>query len=224
MRNALFQLRMHLPPLPLSSNYYVHTEGEVSIDPSAAIASGVILRAATDSKIIIGAGVCIGIGSILHANQGILEVETGANLGAGVLVVGKGTIGTNACVGALTTIWNASIEPWQVVQPGCLIGDKGRQVPIISSASTEQSATDTPEITPASISTAGQEFENGQVPSSPKVMSTYIAPEDLPTTSPVAEPTLEDAHSVSGQGNLNRLLKTLFPYNNQSFNPPPEDS
>jgi carbon dioxide concentrating mechanism protein CcmN len=74
---------MHLPPLPLSSNY-VDTEGEVSIDPSATIASGVILRAATDSKIIIGAGVCIGIGSILTASQGILEVEAGANLGAGV--------------------------------------------------------------------------------------------------------------------------------------------
>ncbi len=213
---------MHLPPLPLSSNYYVYTEGEVSIDPSAAIASGVILRAATDSKIIIAAGVCIGIGSILHASQGILEVETGANLGAGVLVVGKGKIGTNACVGALTTIWNASVEPWQVVPPGSLVGDKGRQVP--QSEANDHPSTDTAEIPSGSTSTTSQVFQNGQVSSSAKVMPTYVAPEDSPTEPKAQEQNLKEGNSVYGQGNLDRLLKTLFPYNNQSFNPPPEDS
>lgn len=210
---------MHLPPLPLSSNYYVHTEGDVSIDPSAAIGSGVILRAGTDSKIIVGAGVCIGIGSILTASQGILEVEAGANLGAGVLVVGKGKIGTNACIGALTTIWNASIEPWQVVSPGSLVGNQGRQVP--TPAVVTDSVSETTELS-ASTSTT-QESLNGQDPTPKTVVpdpayvdsSTELKAED---TAPKAE------NSVYGQQNLNRLLKTLFPYNNQSFNPPTEDS
>jgi carbon dioxide concentrating mechanism protein CcmN len=211
---------MYLPPLPLSSNYYVYTEGEVSIDPSAAIGSGVILRAAIDSKIIIGAGVCIGIGSILTASQGILEVEAGANLGAGVLVVGKGKIGTNACIGALTTIWNASIEPWQVVSPGSLVGDQGRQVP--TPAVVTDSAADTPP-PPASIGTTGQESLNGQVPTPITVVSN-AAHADLSTELQAEAPTTEPGKSVYGQENLNRLLKTLFPYNSQSFNPPPEDS
>lgn len=214
---------MHLPPLPLSSNYYVHTEGEVSIDPSAAIGSGVILRAATDSKIIIGAGVCIGIGSILTASQGILEVEAGANLGAGVLMVGQGKIGTNACIGALTTIWNASIEPWQVVPPGSLVGDQGRQVPtpalVIDSVSEMTSSP------PVSIGTTDTEQEslNGQVPTSTTAVSN-TAHADSSTELQAEAPTNEAGKSVYGQENLNRLLKTLFPYNNQSFNPPPEDS
>lgn len=212
---------MHLPPLPLSSNNYVHTEGEVSIDPSAAIGSGVILRAATDSKIIIGAGVCIGIGSILTASQGILEVEACANLGAGVLMVGKGKIGTNACIGALTTIWNASIEPWQVVPPGSLVGDKGRQVP--TPALVTESVMETMPPLPASTGTTGQESLNGQVPAPTTVVS-HTAPADSSTELQAEAPMTEPEKAVYGQENLNRLLKTLFPYNNQSFNPPPEDS
>ena len=214
---------MHLPPLPLSSNYYVYMEGDVSIDPNAAIASGVILRAATDSKIIIGAGVCIGIGSIIHAQQGILEVEAGANLGAGVLVVGTGKIGINACIGALTTVWNASIEPWQVVPPGSLVGCKGRQVADVEETSTNNRDADASETTSAPASTTDQESLNGQVSPKTLVVSAAPTPEDVPTKSQVEEPTPEESLSVYGQGNLNRLLKTLFPYNNQSLNPPPED-
>lgn len=214
---------MHLPPLPLSSNNYVYTEGEVSIDPSAAIASGVILRAATDSKIIIGAGVCIGIGSILTASQGILEVEAGASLGAGVLVVGKGKIGINCCIGALTTIWNASIEPWQAVAPGSLIGDSGRKMPLSSSDTEHPTSADIP--LPTVTHTPGQESLNGQVPV-PKTEKTEGS--EITDTHSASEQQVEALNSgevnVYGQDNLNRLLKTLFPYNNQSFNPSPEDS
>jgi carbon dioxide concentrating mechanism protein CcmN len=198
-------------------------EGDVSIDPSAAIASGVILRAATDSKIIICAGVCIGIGSILHANQGILEVEAGANLGAGVLVVGKGKIGANACIGSLTTIWNASIEPWQVVPSSSLVGHNGRQVAEVSSASPTRREATVPDVTPENPSPTGQEFLNGQVLSTKAIVSPDLTDEDSPSESTAEAATPEESPSVYGQGNLNRLLKTLFPYNNQSLNPPPED-
>ena len=215
---------MHLLRLPLSSNTHVYVEGDVSIDPSAAIASGVILRAATDSKIIIGAGVCIGIGSILHANQGILVVEAGANLGAGVLVVGKGKIGANACIGALTTIWNASIEPWQVVASSSLVGDNGRQVAEVSSASSTGREATVPDVTPENPSPTAQESLNGQVLSTKAIVSPDPTKEDSPSESTAEAATPEESLSVYGQGNLNRLLKTLFPYNNQSLNPPPEDS
>ncbi len=214
---------MHLPTLPFISHSHVYVEGDVSIDASAAIAAGVILRADPDSKIIIAAGVCIGTGSLLHAHRGTLEVEACANLGAGVLVVGKGKIGGNACIGAITTIWNASIEPWQVVPPGSLVGDKGRQITDASSAPSTPPGLNVPDTNPAPSSTTTQESLNGQVVSKPVVVSSGTTKEDSPTDPKAEEPNSEAGTSVYGQGNLNRLLKTLFPYNNQSLNPPPED-
>jgi carbon dioxide concentrating mechanism protein CcmN len=214
---------MQLPTLPLISNSHVYVEGDVSIDPSAAIAAGVILRAAFDSKIIIAAGVCIGMGSILHSHQGTLEVEAGANLGAGVLVVGKGKIGANACIGAATTIWNSSIQSGQVVQAGSVVGDRGRQITDVSSTSTSTTSSDAPDPSVASTSTTSKESLNGQVAPTIAAEPTGKTNEDSPTEVKVEEPNLETGTSVYGQGNLNRLLKTLFPYTTPSLNPPPED-
>lgn len=214
---------MQLPRLPLISNFHVYVEGDVSIDPSAAIAAGVILRAAFDSKIIIAAGVCIGMGSILHSHQGTLEVEAGANLGAGVLVVGKGKIGANACIGATTTIWNSSIESGQVVAAGSVVGDRGRQITDVSLTSTSTTSSDPPETSAVSTNTTSKESLNGQLSPTSAAQSSSTANEDSPTEAKVEEPNLETGTSVYGQGNLNRLLKTLFPYTTPSLNPPPQD-
>ena len=204
---------MHLPTLSLINNSHVYVEGDVSIDPSAAIAPGVILRATPDSKIVIASGVCIGMGSILHAYQGSLEIGAGVNLGAGVLVIGNGKIGANACIGSATTIWNSSVEPGQVVAGGSVIGKNGRQVTDLSSAATSPVPVhppETPDVAPL----------NGQVPPT-KAVSPSTTDKDSPTE-PQAAPNSEAGTSVYGQGNLNRLLKTLFPYD-QSLNRPPED-
>ncbi|MBE9198382.1 MULTISPECIES: transferase [unclassified Nodularia (in: cyanobacteria)] len=119
---------MSVPPLHLSNNFDSYTSGEVTIHPSAVLAPGVILQAAVNSKMIIGPGVCIGMGSILQVSEGTLEVEAGANLGAGFLMVGKGKIGANACVGSATTVFNCSIEPGKVIPPGSILGDTSRQI------------------------------------------------------------------------------------------------
>lgn len=125
---------MPLPPLHTVSNQ-IYTNGNVTIQEGAVIAPGVILRADADSRILIAAGACIGMGAILHAHQGTIEVQAGAILGSGVLVVGKGTIGTNACVGATTTIYNSNINSEQVVAAGSLCGEMGRKVEQVSSKS-----------------------------------------------------------------------------------------
>jgi carbon dioxide concentrating mechanism protein CcmN len=119
---------MNLPPLQAISNSHFHVSGDVTIDPNAVIAPGVILQADPNSQLVIASGVCIGMGAILHAYQGRLELGTGANLGAGVLVIGEGKIGANACIGSATTIFNSSVEGGQVVPPGSLLGDRGRQI------------------------------------------------------------------------------------------------
>jgi len=113
------------PPHHPDPNYYV--SGDVTVDPSAAIAPGVVLRADPDSQIAIAAGVCIGMGTILHAHHGILEVEKGACIGAGVLVVGTGKIGVNACIGSDSTAIDPAVEAQYVVASGSLIGDRSRR-------------------------------------------------------------------------------------------------
>ncbi|MBH8556362.1 transferase [Nostocaceae cyanobacterium CENA357] len=119
---------MSVPPLRLSNNFDSYISGEVIIHPSAVLAPGVILQAAVNSKIVIGPGVCIGMGSILQVDTGTLEVEAGANLGAGFLMVGKGKIGTNACIGSATTVLNYSVAPGVVIPPGSLLGDTSRKI------------------------------------------------------------------------------------------------
>ncbi|MBD0343074.1 MAG: carbon dioxide concentrating mechanism protein, partial [Microcoleus sp. Co-bin12] len=85
---------MYLSPLQLSSNSQILMSGDVVVNEGAAIAPGAILQAEPGSRISIAAGACIGLGVILHAREGTLEIGAGVILGAGVLVVGAGTIGT----------------------------------------------------------------------------------------------------------------------------------
>ncbi|MFB2975490.1 carbon dioxide concentrating mechanism protein [Microseira sp. BLCC-F43] len=144
---------MHLPPLPSITTSHVIVTGDVSIDKSAAIAPGVILQADPDSRIIIAAGVCIGMGAILHAHKGILEIDAGAILGAGVLVVGVGKIGANACIGAATTIWNSSVDSWQVLPAGSMVGETGRKIADNSPPPQQETPEVTPEVKPANFET-----------------------------------------------------------------------
>lgn len=183
---------MVIPISPPSAigNFNSYQSGEVTIDPSAAIALGVILQAPPNSKIIIAAGVCIGMGTVLHASDGILEIEAGAILGAGVLVVGAGKIGTNACIGSATTILNCSIEPGQVVAPGSLIGDNSRSVEEPPAANPTTTDTEqTPEVVTVS--------------STPPQPDQTVQPEPESTsTTPV----------IYGKASLTQLISTLLPY------------
>ena len=135
---------MYLSPLQLSSNYQVCISGDVVVDEGAAIAPGVILRADPDSRISIAAGACIGMGVIIHAREGTLEVGAGVILGAGVLIVGSGAIGAHACIGAATTIINPCIDKMQILPAGSLIGDGSRQVIAEAKPEPETTAATTP--------------------------------------------------------------------------------
>ncbi|MEH2451825.1 transferase [Nostoc sp.] len=156
---------MSVLSLRLSNNFDSYISGDVTIHPSAVLAPGVILEAAVNSKIIIGPGVCIGMGSILQVHEGTLEVEAGANLGAGFLMVGKGKIGANACIGTATTVFNYSIEPGQVVPPGSILGDTSRQI-----AQTKQPEPSTNNPT-ATTAPSQKEEENGSGGDKEKVIS-----------------------------------------------------
>lgn len=111
------------------------TSGDVSIAPDAAIAAGSLLKADSGSAIVIGSGVCLGLGSVLHANGGTITVEAGASLGAGTVIVGHCRIGAQACIGSSTTIYNVSVAPGQLVPPASLLGNQGRPVEATTSYS-----------------------------------------------------------------------------------------
>jgi carbon dioxide concentrating mechanism protein CcmN len=111
----------YLPPLEPIGDFRSYVCGDVVINETAAIASGVLLQADQGGKIIIAAGVCIGMGAVLHAQGGVLEIGAGANLGAGVLVYGSSKIGEGACIGASSSIVRAVIAKGAIVPPCSLI-------------------------------------------------------------------------------------------------------
>jgi carbon dioxide concentrating mechanism protein CcmN len=214
------------PLLRLDNSFDPCINGDVSIAPSAVIAPGVILQAAANSKIIIGSGVCVGMGSILQVSEGIIEIEAGANLGAGFLMIGSGKIGANSCIGAATTIFNCSVAPEQVIPAGSIFGDTSRQVG------------DTPQIL-ASIDHPPEVTENNKVaiaafvelqqqPDPPDPPHPVPPPDADLSATPTETTQLEQdtPHSfgaqIYGQGSIQRLLITLFPHR-QSLSGPNSD-
>lgn len=229
---------MFVPPLRPINNIEPFISGEVTIHPTAIIATGVILQAAPNSKIIIGPGVCIGMGSILQVDEGILEVEAGANLGAGFLMVGQGKIGANACIGSSTTILRCSVDMGQVVPPGTILGDTSRrwdeqladtngyQASDVSPST--ESLQESPEslvaenlqesteslVTENLQESTESETEDGEQPQpQPTTNSLITNAETSAAKQPPHESTNNFGNHIYGQGNVKRLLSTLFPHN-----------
>ncbi len=196
--------------------------GDVRIDDSAAIAPGVILQADTNFSLTIGAGVCIGMGTILHAHQGNLEIQMGAVLGAGVLVVGAVTIGANACIGSTTTIWNAHVDPEQVIIPGSMVGKIGRKVvlnqqekQVITKVATKVATTEV-----AVIAASIKSLTPTPISAPTPTPSTFVPPTPLapaptnfipPTPLPLVNSTFVDPNPGGGFTNSNNSQNSNSP-------------
>ncbi len=226
---------MSVPPLRLGHNFESYISGEVIIHASAILAPGVILQAAPNSKIIIGSGVCIGMGSILIVEEGTIEIETGANLGAGFLMVGKGTIGANACIGSATTVFNYSVPPGHVLPPGSIVGDTSRRIsesvgvsdnddrsqPSVNTTSCENSPESKMDEVTNQKTATGNDSQPDSQPISESSEEAKPVPDSEPSTQDTQTPTPATESSPSsenfgahiyGQSSINRLLVTLFPH------------
>lgn len=231
---------MYLPPLQPIAASDIRICGEVEIHPTASIASGVILQAAPDSRIVIGVNVCIGMGTIISASGGVVEIADGATLGSGVLIVGESKVGNNACVGTASTIFNAAVESMAVITPGSIIGDVSRQE--IVNPVEKQVAEDKSDRTPnTKIANSNGYFktskkektssiksnldDNKQISTNSKFIEHNGDPwaeKDSETTSSEIEATssiTEIETSIKAKNNstvskvyLDRLLVTLFPH------------
>ena len=208
---------MYLSPLQLSSNSQILMSGDVVVNEGAAIAPGVILQADSGSRISIAAGACIGMGVILHAREGTLEIEAGVILGAGVLVVGAGKIGANACIGAGTTLIDPCIDQMQIMPAGSLMGDTSRQASASATAAAPTAAPTSPETPEATTPPVARPIE----PPSPPQTPPQTAPEtaaDAPESTAAEPPQPGEIPTILyGQAHINRLLGTLFPHR-QAFN------
>ncbi|BAZ15415.1 carbon dioxide concentrating mechanism protein CcmN [Calothrix sp. NIES-4071] len=230
---------MSVPPLlRFGSSFESYIGGEVIVHESAVIAPGVILNAAPDSKIIIGAGVCIGMGSVIQVDTGTLEIEAGASIGAGFLMVGEGKIGANACIGSATTVFRCSVAASSVVAPGSILGDKSRNTIDIEKDLSSQPTSTQPSSSEASLNSTQsmqQELEDVWAPGSNSNSNNsnlnhntnngYNSSSTInqPSQSSIQpQPTTEQntfGTQIAGQTSIQRLLVTLFPHR-QALNKP----
>lgn len=202
--------------LPLDSTTEAHfcVSGNVVIHPSAVIAPGVLLQADAGSQLVVAAGACIGMGSVLHVCTGTLEIGAEAIVGAGVLIVGQGQIGAKACIGAMTTIVETSIDAQTSVPPGSLIGDRSRQVAIDQPPAEPASSAHTPPVSNAAPSASPPET-NGAVPNQPAASGNEPdASSDAPgdALGDASSDALAEMQQIYGQAYLERIMITLFPH------------
>jgi carbonic anhydrase/acetyltransferase-like protein (isoleucine patch superfamily) len=141
---------------PIHTDQYV-VVGDVVIAAGVAIAPGVLLQADSGSRIVLGSGICLGMGCVVHASGGEIRIDAGVNLGAGVLVVGATTIGPGAIVGAGTTIFGEAIGPGQLVPPNSLLA-KSIGPTVSTPQPVAEPATTAPTETPPKINTEGNTF------------------------------------------------------------------
>ncbi|WP_019498932.1 hypothetical protein [Pseudanabaena sp. PCC 6802] len=191
---------MYQSPLQPISTSPACVSGDVAIDPSAAIAIGVLIQADPNSKIAIAAGVCIGMGSIVHAQNGTLEIGAGANLGAGVLILGQCHIAENTCIGSLSTILNSSTTPGQVIPPNSLLD--GISTPEIDAPAVAIK----PEVTASHPTTQATANETVVSTSTAQVIAEVV------TEVKSSDSTSQTKATAHGQEQLNRLMGKLFPH------------
>ncbi len=241
---------MYLPPLQPVTQSEIYVSGDVTIHPDAAIAPGVILQAAPNCRIFVSEGVCLGMGTIINACSGAIEIESNVILGAGVLIVGEGKIGRQACIGPATTIFNASIESMEVVTAGSLIGDTSRQIDTISEFEPINNKTKIPlsEETDTAAPVNGKSINNDRLNvekeshlKEEEVINKEASVNDVEI--PVEEPESTEEEEVEveisardttapepgenapvfGKLYVNQLLVTLFPQNPNPNNSPQDN-
>ncbi|MGB5636407.1 MAG: hypothetical protein WBM44_16650 [Waterburya sp.] len=207
-------------------NKDIRISGDVEIHPTASLAPGVILQAASDSRIVIGADVCIGMGVIINACQGSVEIGDGAILGAGVLIIGESKIGNSSCIGTSTTIFRQNIAAMAVVEPGSIVGDGSRPAPTNEEQSNQQSDSvdNKKQPQPSKRNQNANGFANNDDVAQKPTSTTTQKPKEtaqnsasIPQVETAVEyPVQKSKVPVVGQVYINELLITLFPHKNAS--------
>lgn len=209
---------IYLPPPQPVLNKDIRISGDVEIHPTASLAPGVILQAAQDSRIVIGADVCIGMGAIINASQDSIEIGSGAILGSGVLIIGGCKIGNNACIGTAVTIFQTDVEAMTVIEPGSVLGDASRKVKIEQPQKNKAASSPPPKqaskTKQSRVGSNGYYSPKSQVNQTPtkNINQEASTPNTPSVETEAAPPVKSNKDSVVGQVYVNQLLVTLFPH------------
>ena len=177
------------------------TSGDVVTFADAVIAPGVLLQADVGSQIMIRSGVCIGLGSVIHARGGNIVIDDGANLGAGVLLIGTVTIGARACLGAAVTVIDSEVAPGMILEAGTLVGDRSRQA-----AMNETNVNDLINTIPMNSSSPSlPSIEIG--PDLNSIISPIVEPINQPIVSSFVEPIVMTSSFTSNPQNVTSTFK-----------------
>jgi carbon dioxide concentrating mechanism protein CcmN len=203
---------IYLPPPQPSLNKDIRVSGDVEIHPTASLASGVILQAGPNQKIIIGADACIGMGAIINAAQGSINIGSGAILGAGVLIIGASKIGNNCCIGTSSTIFQSDVASMMVVEPGSIIGDSSRQLEQDSDKHLKSPSNNSQQ----AHTNATKQVEKSDFRAVQNYNNTANTSSAIQVKSSAQTPVNQKKEPVVGQLYINELLITLFPHNKTS--------
>jgi carbon dioxide concentrating mechanism protein CcmN len=201
--------------------------GNISIDPSAIVAPGVVLLAEGTNRIAIGAGVCIGAGSVVRATGGNLTIGSGVCIGREVLIIGTGSIARDVCIGAGTTALDPQIDEGAVIPPHSLLGDRSRgevkvvadaEVPAnLNGASADDSLTEDVWGTRNKVGTTAHPhyYKAKTVPTDPApIPENYPEPERSSVTVTTTTAIEHKSTSyVSGRAQFDQLKRALFSQN-----------
>ncbi|MBE9176411.1 hypothetical protein IQ225_15780 [Synechocystis salina LEGE 06155] len=229
---------MQLPPVHSVSLSEYFVSGNVIIHETAVIAPGVILEAAPDCQITIDAGVCIGLGSVITAHAGDVQIQEQAAIAPGCLVIGPVTIGQTACLGSRSTIFQQDIDAQALIPPGSLLINRVVSAQTVTaSAPTSDGVTE--ENSPHPIAPIPSPWDNDpsapgtdspsdkprasmaretmpapaqtQIPSNPPPRESAPTAPTVVTATPLVPEEIKEKPPVVGQVYINQLLLTLFP-------------
>jgi carbon dioxide concentrating mechanism protein CcmN len=180
----------------------IYVAGDVTLADGIAIAPGVVLQAAPDSQLVVEARVCIGAGAVIQAYGGQLSIGAGTSLGPGVLVLGAGSIGENACVGSDSTLINPQLAANGALPARSLQGDPSRLLNGAAAQSDER---------------FGQpkkgDGSTAEIPAGPAASAaSKPAPAAPSEGDPGAGATLATHTVVYGREQVTQLIQTLFPH------------
>ncbi|MEL6128490.1 MAG: hypothetical protein AAFR30_01135 [Cyanobacteria bacterium J06628_4] len=218
---------MEPSPLHFVSHTHYYRGGDVVVDAAAAIAPGVVLRAAPGGSIRISAGACVGAGVVIQAKHGCVFIEAGVSLGTGVLIVGHGYVGKDACVGSSSTLINPAIAPSDIIPPCSLIQSQAASSNPASPTSGNGASGFQTSGSSSFQSTGFQAANEGPVPSMPipprttsTVQPQAVSPKAVNVPDVEPPPPPENGKSaivkpngyVYGRDHVNSLLSALFPH------------
>ncbi|MCM1983044.1 hypothetical protein [Lyngbya confervoides] len=192
--------------------------GDVMIAPTAVIAPGVVLRADPNCSITVRDGACLGVGVIVHATGGSIEIHQKVCVAGDVLIVGCGTLGRQACIGAGATLLNPAVAEAEIVPAQARIGDSSRgwDVPNLESPEPARSPRDVPsdpvDPPPSKVDPrGGRGAGDPSVNPLPDPVDGSSPPAPTSPTPPPAGGPPNAAKRVIGKAEFEKMVRQMFP-------------